>query len=137
MPKNKKPDYEKEKAKWYKKLENSGFVDIEQDEDNLKKWSSVFTAEVGKHSLELWKIKAEYFQMATNFLEEYKFDNNVEKVIWEYHANGLSIREIADLLKKARVKSVGVKKSNVSLIIKRLKNSMYAMYVAPTEEYHE
>lgn len=130
----KKLSYKEEKDIWYKKLEKSGFVDIEQDEDNLKKWSSVFTKEVGKHSLEVWKIKAEYFQMATNFLEEYKFDNNIEKVIWEYHANGLRIREIADLLKKARVKSVGVKKSNIYNIIKRLKNSMYAMYVAASEE---
>ena len=134
MPKSKKDDFKKLKDKWYKKLKDSGFEDVEQDEERLKSWSSVFFI---RHTVDEWQAKATYYQMATNFLEEYKFENEIERVIWSYHAHGMGVREIADTLRKAKIKSIGAKKSNIWLVIKKLKKSMYSMYLAKTPEYHE
>lgn len=134
MLKNKKTKFEQLKAKWYKKLEKSGFEDIESDENNLKVWSSIFAR---KNSPEVWQARAEYYQMATNFLEDYKFSNDVEKIVWEYHSNGISMRDISKLLKKARVKSIPINRQDIGVLIRKLKNSMYSMYVAKQDEYHE
>lgn len=129
-----KADFKKLKDKWYKKLEDSGFEDAESDEYNLKSWSSVFFL---KNTLESWQAKATYYQMASNFLEEYKFDSNIEKAIWEYHANGISARNTSALLKKAKVKSIATSKSKISETVYKLKMKMYEMYMAKKPEYHE
>lgn len=134
----KKLDYEKEKTKWYKKLEKSGFVDIELNEKRLKTWSSnqfefprLMTSDGG------WKIKAEYYYMAAQFLNDYKFDTEIEKTIWTYHSEGLSVREISSILTKIKVKSIPTQRTSIWKVIKRLKKSMYSMYLAPKTEYHE
>lgn len=131
---NKKAEFQKLKTKWYGKLKKSGFEDIESDEDNLKVWSSIFYLRRSNIS---WEAKASYYQMASNFLEEYKFTSNIEKIIWEYHSNGIGVRDISKLLKKAKIKSVKTARTSVWLIIKKLRSSMYQMYLAPKEEYHE
>ena len=131
---NKKTEYEKQREIWYKKLKKSGFEDIEQDDFNLKTNSSVFFK---NHTFEVWTAKATYYQMASNFLEEYKFNSRIEKVIWEYHSNGISFRDISKLLKKAKIKSISTNRQDIWLIVKRLKATMYSMYTAPKEEYHE
>lgn len=129
-----KADFKKLKDKWYKKLEKSGFEDVESDEYNLKSWSSVLFL---RKTPESWEAKATYYQMASNFLEEYKFDSNIEKTIWEYHSNGLSARNTSVLLKKARVKSIATSKSKISEIVYKLKMKMYEMYIAKKPEYLE
>lgn len=118
---------------WYKKLQKEGFEDIESDEHHLKFYTSQFAA---KFIPETWQAKARYYQMATNFLEEYKFNTKLEQVVWEYHVNAISYRDIAKILKKVRL----VKNTNRTTIykmIKRLKEKMFDMYVLPQTEYHE
>lgn len=132
LPMSSKEDFQKLQKKWYKKLEDSGFEDIESDEFNLKTWSSTFHL---KHSLETWQAKAEYYQLATNFLEEYKFNSNLDKIIWEYHSNGLGARKIATILKDAKIKVSN--RTTIWEVIKKLKSSMYEMYLAPKKEYYE
>ena len=132
MSKPKKLDYKTQKEIWYKKLEESGFKDIEDDKGQLKRTSTSRNI-----PLVAWTAKLDYFQMATNFLEDYKFNSEIERLIWEYHSEGLSVREISDILTKANVQSISVTRNPIWEIIKRLKKSMYAMYVAPKSEYHE
>lgn len=103
---NPKEKYERLRDRWYAKLKKSGFEDIEQDEDNLKIWSSTYFG----HRLRTnhaggWQAKAAYYSMAERFLHEYQFSSNLEHAIWEYHTNGISIRDITDTLKKAKVKT--------------------------------
>lgn len=130
MPK--KVDFKKLQEKWYKKLEKSGFHDIESDEDNLKVWSSIFAA---KHTKEVLQAKISYYQMASSFLEEYKFSSNVDKIIWEYHTNGIGVRDIAATLNKTKI--LKTNRTDVWKIIKRLKHTMFDMYMAPKKEYYE
>lgn len=123
----KKASYEEERDKWYKKLEREGFTDIEQDDDNLKVWSSVFAK---KHSIEQIQAKQSYYQMATNFLEDYEFEIRREEIIWTYHSEGISYRNISKLLKKVRIK---LSHTAVQNIVHKLKISMYLLYKTPTD----
>lgn len=122
-------EYEKLKAVWYKKLKDEGFQDIETDEDNLKTWSSRFSS---KKARELWRAKEAYYYMATNFLNDYSFDSNLEKVIWEYHSNAMSVRNIAKLLNKSTY-SKKLSKEAVWLIVRKLEASMKRMYLPSYE----
>lgn len=123
----KKTNIDDEKSKWYKKLEREGFNDIEQDEDNLKVWSSVFSK---RHSIEQIQAKQVYYQMATNFLEDYEFGIRREEIIWAYHSEGISYRNISKLLKKVRIK---LSHTAVQNIVHKLQVSMYLLYKTPTE----
>lgn len=100
---------------WYKKLKESGFDDIEQSEQRLKAWhSSFFKVHYNKV---LYEAKEEYYNRACQFLYEYSFKNDKEKLIWEMHANGTSIEEITKVLLKKGFKTY---KNFVHLTIQRL-----------------
>lgn len=65
--------------------------------------------------------------MATKFLNDYKFETNRERIIWEYHTEGISVRDIVKLLKKARLKRVY--RRIVWETISKLENTMKKMYM--------
>ncbi len=115
---------------WYKKLERSGFKDIE---DMTDRDGSKFSIKVTSHSHHLknvkrdWESKTEYFSLAGQFLHNYRFKNNKDKVLWEYHANGLSLSDIAQIFKKAGLKPTS--KSGVENRLKPLVAEMKRMYL--------
>lgn len=121
---SKKAEFEKLKKKWYSKLKESGFEDIEQDEDRLKVWSSDFRLD---KSTKLAESKEAYYYMAGNFLNDYKFENQVDKIIWEKHAEAMSVRDIAVLLKETGVKKISY--FTVWQVVNRLEVIMKKMYI--------
>ena len=118
-----KNQFNKLKAKWYKKLKASGFEDIELRHNNLKNRESLFS---DTRMISRFQAKQVYYQLATRFLNEYTFKNNRERIIWEYHANGISVRNIVKLLKKVRIKTY---RRAVWVIIDNLRNSMKQKYM--------
>jgi hypothetical protein len=127
---SKKADFEKLKAKWYKKLKDDGFVDIEYDD---KLFVGVPTSVLGKRLKDgVWQAKAAYYSMAESFLIEYAFSNELDKIIWDYHANGISVREIAETLRKAKIKKTN--RTTVWLTVKRLEKIMKQMYLLDFRE---
>lgn len=125
MSQNKSDDYDKLRAIWYQKLKDEGYNDIESDEDHLKTWSTKFAS---KKSQADWQAKATYYSMASNFLNDYPFENDLERIIWEYHANAISVRDIAITLNKA-----GITKTNRTTVwqtIKRLEAKMKSLYLS-------
>jgi hypothetical protein len=128
-PKDK--SFKKLQDKWYAKLKKSGFKDIEHDEDTLTEYSSVYFK---KHTYDEMVEKQRYHDMANSFLEQYKFETEKDKLIWDYHTNGLSVRDIADLLKKVKLRA---NRNSVAQDIRRLKAKMFDMLWAPLKEYHE
>jgi len=133
MSKHPKTEFDLLKDEWYQKLKDDGFDDVEQDENKLKKWSSGSNRFHGEPLN--WEAKATYYQMASSFLEEYKFATKREQIIWEYHANGLSTREIAKTLNKLRTQKT--RHDIIANVINKLKVKMYCMYMEPKEDYHE
>lgn len=135
-----KEEYNTLRDKWYQKLEKvkddvypEGFTDIERDEDTLKVYSSdKFGARRPGHSDTLnqgggWQVKAAYYSMAERYLNEYPFETRREAVIWEYHANAISVRDIVKLLKKVRIQ---MKRTAVWELIKKHKVKMFELYMS-------
>ena len=104
-----KSQFKKLKDTWYKKLKKSGFVDIEKNEyGDLKESSAIFanTKASGVEKPLIYNTyKEEYYRLANQFLNEHAFETSRERAIWEYHANGMSIRDIVKTLKKVRIKA--------------------------------
>lgn len=95
------PKFQKLQAKWYKKLKDKGFEDIEQDEARLKKWSETFftRGDLSQSNVTIVTAKLDYYHMCRHFLNEYKFKNKTEKIMFEMHTEGLGVRVIAKKLK--------------------------------------
>lgn len=112
---SKPDDFKKLQDKWYKKLKDSGFEDIEQDEQRLKRWDSMYfitrhTSFVGnsakqvagshrKLSTDQFKSQQEYYQLAGVFLHNHQFKDSKERTIWELHSEGYPTSDIYKVMK--------------------------------------
>lgn len=121
-------DYKKLKKLWYQKLKTSGFEDAESSEHHLKVWSSQFAR---KKSVLSWEAKAAYYHMANAFLNAYKFESDLERIIWEYHSNAISVRNITKLLKKVQIHT---NRMTVWRTVNKLENKMKEMYLIGNNE---
>lgn len=119
-----KSEYAKLRDLWYDKLKAEGFEDIEDSEYTIKVWSSRFAK---LKDVDTWQQKADYYYIANHFLNSYEFDSELEKIIWEYHTNCISIRDITQLLRDTKV--LDTNRDYIWLIIKRLKAIMKRMYL--------
>lgn len=108
-------------TKWYDKLEDAGFKDVEQDEDNLKVWEShlmikQFTPDTIMYTLE-------YYSLARAFNHDHIFLSPYHKAVWQHHSEGLTTREISDLLKR-RFRTQSTSKNSIWRIINKYKKVM-------------
>jgi hypothetical protein len=125
MSKKPQTEYERQKEIWYKKLADSGFVDIEENNGNdLKHWDGSGST---RHDPDYIQAKQEYYNVAMHFLTNHKFDSELEKVIWEYHSNAVSARNISKTLVSAGFVKMG--RMTVWRVIKRLRSAMKRLYV--------
>lgn len=109
---------------WYRKLKDSGFKDIEHSSGALDR--SYTKSKRTQVEIEVIQY---YYSMASALLNDHKFVDPIEKTIWEYYSEGMSAREISEVLEQA-----GVKKKRhvtVSKIIKRLETIMKVKYLRP------
>lgn len=132
------------KAEWYQYLSNTGFEDIENG--SFLKGSYLFTiskpkvdfleykgangtvgarmeTEVGELQNEealagqyLYESKVSYYQWARSKLNDGRFDSEKDKLIWEYHAEGLSTRQISP--------RVGLEQSWIVRKINKIKSNL-------------
>lgn len=113
---------------WYKKLEESGFEDLEADETRMKKsLQTIFNRKSVTEQYGGWQAKAAYYQMCDRFLLEHPFTTELEKAIWEYHTNAISFRDIAETLKKANI--LPASRQSVFRVVHRLETIMKARYL--------
>lgn len=122
----KKTDYERTRDIWYAKLKTEGFVDIEHLDGSL---NIGIPRSIMYQDPDLRHLTEAYYCMAYHFLNNYEFDNELEKVMWEYHTNGLGVRNIAKALKKAEI--ISTNRNKVWKIIKKLEDKMKSLYLAP------
>ncbi len=112
-------------AIWKEKLKKSGFHDLEIDNKGTLENNSTSGGFLDKRRV-TWQSQAEYYQYTTYFLNDYPFNNRIEQIIWEYHSNGMSTRDIANTLNKVRKKKI--LRMTVWRIVKRLSEKMKEMY---------
>lgn len=112
--------------KWYHKLKESGFEDIEDTNSKreyLKSWHSNYFYRT--YTPETFSFKEEYYRRASQFLFEYHFlwfegsslINFCEREIWRLHSEGQGVRQIALQLQERGWK---MNKDQVNRAIKRL-----------------
>lgn len=129
MAKTKKDSYLAQREVWYKKLKRSGFEDIEMNETQLKRYSTDFNTVT---VVRTYEAKTEYYSMARRFLNSFQFETPRERIIWEYHSNAISCRNIAKILNKISRKKTN--KDLVNIIIKRLTKEMKKLYLVGYNE---
>lgn len=101
--------------KWYAKLAEDGFEDIEdQDQKHLKAWHSAYFQI--KYTPCTFEAKQHYFEMAREFVWTHPFKTKQNRRIWILHSRGLSLRQIAEKRK--------TKVCRVFKLIKRLREIM-------------
>lgn len=118
-------DFKKLKETWYKKLEKSGFEDLENDDGQLLNHVSSIPTRV-RFNIDEFKAKEDYYRLAGQFLHDYTGFTSQTKKIWEMHQSGVSIRNIA---KKIKV----FKKSAINNIIEDLAKIMLKKYQVTNE----
>lgn len=112
--------FSKLKDKWYKKLKDEGFNDIEYNEDKLKLYDSTkFPAYYNEVTS---KAKEDYYRLAVQFCSDHKFKTKYDKAVWELHALGDSAVKIAKALKSRNFNLAN--KSDVDRAIQRLRREM-------------
>lgn len=121
----KKSELATQQKTWYKKLKDSGFKDIEYAGGGIK---ASYSRAYGDKNTVVREAREEYYYMAYHFLHSHAFKSELEKVIWEYHTNGLSVREIAKVLTKAKIKKMG--KDSVWYVVRRLDSVMRRLYLS-------
>ena len=70
-----------------------GFKDIEDLNsplEMLKTWDSMYFIDGAESFSEV----EEYYQIARELLITHDFDSSLEKIVWEYHSEGMSVRAI-------------------------------------------
>lgn len=120
--------FKKLQDRWYKKLDKSGFDDIEYDEEKLSEYSVRFL----RHPHYVWELKAAYYTMCETFLNNYQFDSLHEKSIWEDHVKGLGTRAIAKKLSKGKRKQIN--HITIWKVVSRLHDIMRVGYLTDLED---
>lgn len=92
------------KKQWYQRLEEEGFEDIERAEHALKLYHSDYFADSRRNDSSVIEAKETYYRVAGQFLNDHKFKNKWERMVWAMHAEGKGIREIAASIKRPGLK---------------------------------
>ncbi len=109
----------KAKKDWGYAKKMADFDDIEQEDGNLKQWSSAHIRATYNPVRD--SAKEEYYRLATHFYNEHKFSSPKEKEIWYMHSEGISIRDIAKKMDTPKYKAT---RTTVHTIIQRLAKEM-------------
>lgn len=115
-----KPDKEL-LAKWNRKLAASGFEDCERPDGSLKTFTTSAFSKGYYTDPNRRNAKIEYYTLAQHFLHTYKFKNNKERVMWELHSEGISIRNISKEMKRRNFKTY---KFQVETVLSKLRDEM-------------
>lgn len=119
-----KAKFNRLKAEWDKKLAEAGFDDIEYKDGSIR--SGALRSTSAKDPI-LREAAQEYYYMACHFLNEYTFASELERIIWEYHSEGLSVRDICKILKDTKVAQLS--RWTTWNTVKRLETIMKSKYL--------
>lgn len=104
-------------------MKESGFEDIEDECGYIDRGSWDFRTRKVQHS---YQTKLDYYYLAAQFLNDYKFDNRMDETVWMYHSEGMSEREIVELLKPLNLGDWC--RATIGSIIRRLNREMKEFY---------
>ncbi len=126
-----KDNLSKLKSEWDKKLVDSGFKDIEDSSGRIKNLVSSRYIAGQNNGKQLdaivldYSIKEQYYRMASSFLYDHQWSAHLDKLLWWYHSEGLSIADINDIMDDLGIKGMGTP-SSVQRKLDRIKTLMLA-----------
>ncbi len=102
------------KDKWYKKLEKSGFEDIEDNKYEEPKLKAYHYLRFKVVEPSVHAARAKYYENCRGVLANHRFQSPLYRRIWELHTEGLSLREIESEIKQY------YKKDTINAIIRKI-----------------
>jgi hypothetical protein len=114
---------------WDEKLQETLGENIEQEDGNLKTWSSYFFTCPARFNHDLYQAKEEYYRLAGQLLNDYPFANEFEREVWRLHSEGVSIFTILAMFRaqkrySSRTRGIFVYKRKIHETIQRLAKEM-------------
>lgn len=111
--------------KWYRKLQQVGFKDIENSKGLLKVWSGApldenlpaITSKTGYSSKIFKESQQEYYRLAGQYYYDKEFKSSRDKEIWRLHALGSSLIDIAAEMRMS--------KGSIQYRIERMRKEFY------------
>lgn len=98
MVRTKRSNFLELKNEWYERLKKEGFHDIEDHREHIQSGSTKRRFEERHQEYselgDCFAAKRRYFELAESFLNSYAFRSPLHQFIWQYHTEGLSLREI-------------------------------------------
>lgn len=91
--------------KWYKKLADKGFKDLEDENGNLKEYASSRVAQKDPVACELAQA---YYERARALLHLGYLTDATEKQVWRYYSEGMSALQISKKMGLTRWKVEGI-----------------------------
>lgn len=119
---NEDKDFKIIQKEWYEKLKNEGFNDIEDTShphSPLKCWHSLRWKKLSPDKIE--RVR-HYYDKAQALLHIYKFQTELERLIWELHSQGHSKyqieKQISHIPKSPKRESIAIIIKTIELQIK-------------------
>lgn len=108
-------EFKKLQRQWYKKLEKTGFQNIEDTQGRLTDHQSLYDLNQRVHFKDgIKEITEFYYSWAGQMVYHGKFKCRRDKMIWKYHADGLTGAEIS--------KRMGLERTWINRIIQKVKS---------------
>lgn len=82
------------RRQWMKKLEDSGFKDIEKWDLSEYRIVQEFDQLKRRQNFQMMSQVTTYYSEAVEFLDVHQFKDEMDREIWEKHVKGLSTHEI-------------------------------------------
>lgn len=116
-------EFKKLNKEWAKKLAESGFNDLEKNEDEYVVRPEEITTKFNDDSFGSYVEFVEnsgldYYQFCHQILREFPFKREIDKVVFENYTEGKTVREISTKLAEQGLKAL--KKTAVDEIIKKI-----------------
>jgi len=116
----KSPEFLALKAKWYQKLADSGFVDIEDDKENLKIYDRRTIAFTNRERISRFFIELEHY------VEEHPEIPERERITLILYGQGIYMKKIAEYVSRHYVYVWNVIKKYKKIIYEKCENSLDA-----------
>jgi hypothetical protein len=98
------PEFKKLNSKWYDKLAESGFKDVETEDHSVRTDTA--------HFEDMDAVRT-YYNKVSEYLHTGDFASPLEKAAWFVYSEGYSIREIARTLNRGRTSIERVIKAHI------------------------
>lgn len=122
-------EFKKLQNTWYKKLEKDGFDDLERRgvPDEWIRHGGRIRVTDANFSYEKMESQTDYYRIVGFFLHDHTFENEFQKQIWTYHAEGISIRDMVNLFEKNGIDTYRDKINRELIELKKLMLKRYGV----------